>query len=131
MSEAAEAQEALPQGQLSEAERAAILTQIRATMGPRRSPLSTGPAVAVSELSGPAYLTAERVADLLQVSAKSVYRWTKDDPTIPALRIGGTVCFHRERLERWLRGREQGTPRMRRQMRAVAQSPTSKEPAGA
>jgi excisionase family DNA binding protein len=73
----------------------------------------------------------EQVADLLQVSAKSIYRWIKDDPTLPALRIGGTVRFHRERLQRWLRAREQGAPRMRRQMLPVAKSPTSKEPAGA
>ena len=38
----------------------------------------------------PAYLTAEQVRQMLQVSDKSVYRWLKDDPTMPALKIGGT-----------------------------------------
>ncbi len=56
------------------------------------------------------YLTAEQVAQMLQVSEKSVYRWALADPTMPALRIGGTVRFPRERLLRWLREREQGRP---------------------
>ncbi|MDO8475056.1 MAG: helix-turn-helix domain-containing protein [Candidatus Rokubacteria bacterium] len=64
--------------------------------------------------SQPTYLRADQVAELLQVSEKSVYRWMKADPTMPALKIGGTVRFPRERLERWLREREQGTPRLRR-----------------
>ncbi len=63
----------------------------------------------------PAYLTAEQVGQMLQVSGKSVYRWLKDDPTMPALKIGGTVRFPRERLERWLRDREQGRARPRRE----------------
>lgn len=63
--------------------------------------------------AGPAYLTAAQVGRLLQVSEKSVYRWVKADPTLPALRIGGTVRFPRERLERWLREREQGRARPR------------------
>ena len=61
------------------------------------------------------YLTAAQLAELLQVSAKSVYRWAAGDPTFPRLKIGGTVRFPRERLLRWLRAREQGLarPRMR------------------
>ena len=54
------------------------------------------------------YLTAADVADLLQVSEKSIYRWAAADPTLPTLRIGGTVRFPAERLLRWLRDREQG-----------------------
>ena len=70
----------------------------------------------------PAYLTPAEVAELLRVkNAKSVYRWMKDDPTMPALKIGGTVRFPRERLERWLRDREQGSPRPRR-VRMAAQA---------
>jgi excisionase family DNA binding protein len=57
------------------------------------------------------YLTSDQVAVLLQVSVKSIYRWAAGDPTMPALRIGGTVRFNRDRLERWLRDREQGRPR--------------------
>ena len=60
-----------------------------------------------------AYLTAEQLAELLQVSPKSVFRWATEDPTMPTLRIGRTVRFPRERLERWLAAREQGRGRAR------------------
>lgn len=63
--------------------------------------------------SRPIYLTADQVGAMLQVSDKSVYRWLKADPTMPALKIAGTVRFPRERLERWLREREQGRARPR------------------
>jgi excisionase family DNA binding protein len=66
-----------------------------------------------AKAAAPAYLTPNQVGAMLQVSDKSVYRWLKDDPTMPALKIGGTVRFPRERLERWLRDREQGRPRLR------------------
>jgi excisionase family DNA binding protein len=58
-----------------------------------------------------AYLTPTEVAEMLQLSAKSIYRLAKADPTMPMLKLGGTVRFPRERLERWLRDREQGRPR--------------------
>src|SRR5262249_8867964 len=57
------------------------------------------------------YLTAADVAEMLRVSEKSIYRWAARDPTMPALRIGGTVRFRAERLERGLRDREQGRGR--------------------
>ena len=60
------------------------------------------------------YLTAEEVATLLQASPKTVYRIAKLDPTMPMLKLGGLVRFPRERLERWLRAREQGRPLQRR-----------------
>ena len=60
------------------------------------------------------YLTATQVARWLQVSEKSVYRWAVHDPSMPALRIGGVVRFPRERLERWVRSREQGARGVRR-----------------
>ncbi len=62
-------------------------------------------------MTSPAYLTAGPVAELLQLSAKTIYRLAKADPTMPALRIGGAVRFPRERLERWLRDHEQGRGR--------------------
>lgn len=68
----------------------------------------------------PEYLTPEEVADLLRASAKSVYRWAAEDPTMPCLRIGGSkrgkVLFPRDRLMTWLRQREQGSgqPRSRK-----------------
>jgi predicted DNA-binding transcriptional regulator AlpA len=59
-----------------------------------------------------AYLTADQVGTLLQLSAKSVYRLAADDPTFPRLKLGtgrnASVRFPRERLLRWLRDREQG-----------------------
>jgi excisionase family DNA binding protein len=58
-----------------------------------------------------AYLTVEEVAELLRLSPKSIYRLVKAEPTLPALRLGGSVRFPRERLERWLRDREQGRGR--------------------
>jgi excisionase family DNA binding protein len=61
-----------------------------------------------------AYLTAEDVAALLQVSTKTVRRWAAADATMPVLKIGAVTRFPRERLERWLRGREQGPGRPRR-----------------
>lgn len=68
------------------------------------------------------YLTAAQIAELLQVSEKSVYRWASSDPTFPMLKIGGTVRFPRERLLRWLRDHEQrlGKPRMKKPVLADA-----------
>jgi len=60
-----------------------------------------------------AYLTAEQVGAMLQLSAKSIYRLAASDPTLPMLKVGGSVRFPRERLERWLRDREQGRARPR------------------
>lgn len=61
-----------------------------------------------------AYLTAGQVGELLQLSAKSVYRIAKADPTMPMLKLAGTVRFPHARLLRWLQDREQGSPRLRR-----------------
>ena len=59
------------------------------------------------------YLTPSQVADLLQVSTKSVLRWALADASMPVLKIGGTVRFPRERLLTWLRSQEQGRPAVR------------------
>ncbi len=77
------------------------------------------------------YLTAVEVSLWLQVSEKTVYRWAAADPSMPALRIGGTVRFPRERLERWLRDREQGRPRIGRPVLASAKSAPPQEARGA
>jgi excisionase family DNA binding protein len=74
------------------------------------------------------YLTATQVARWLQVSEKSVYRWAAHDPSMPALRIGGVIRFPRERLERWVRSREQGTGGARRGRQSG--SPATPEPLG-
>jgi excisionase family DNA binding protein len=60
------------------------------------------------------YLTPAQVSELLQVSEKSLYRWAAEDRSMPVLRMGRrTLRFPRERLERWLAGREQGRGRPR------------------
>lgn len=65
-------------------------------------------------------MTAAEVAELLQVSTKTVYRWASEDATMPLLRIGGVVRFPRERFLRWLRQHEQGLGRAHRTMRVPA-----------
>ena len=49
-----------------------------------------------------AYFTAADVADLLQVSTKTVSRWALEDSTMPATKIGRVVRFERAALMRWL-----------------------------
>ena len=80
------------------------------------------------------YLVPGQVAELLQLSVKSIYRLAKDNPDMPALKLGGTVRFPKERLLRWLQDREQGRParpRMPHQVRAVANPASGKEHASA
>lgn len=74
------------------------------------------------------YLTATQVVRWLQVSEKSVYRWATHDPSMPALRLGGVIRFPRERLERWVRSREQGIGGARRVRQSG--SPATPEPLG-
>lgn len=62
----------------------------------------------------PEYLTGQEVAMMLQVSVKTIWRWVKLDPTMPALTFGHTVRFHRIRLLAWLKTREQGAGRGKR-----------------
>jgi hypothetical protein len=69
----------------------------------------------------PVYLTPEEVAGMLRfASVTSVYRLAKSEPTLPVLRTGAGknahILFPRERLLKWLRDREQGAPRMRKQV---------------
>lgn len=73
----------------------------------------------------PAYFTPDEVAELLRVSEKTVSRWAAKDPTLPVLRIGGTVRFPRERLLRWLHAREQGQ-RTSNPMRSVRNPASAK-----
>lgn len=75
----------------------------------------------------PIYVTVDQVAAMLQVSPFTVYSWVRVDLTMPCLRIGGVLRFHRERLMKWLHQREQGNPRTR-QLRSCA-TPPSRKPA--
>jgi excisionase family DNA binding protein len=54
------------------------------------------------------YLTPEDVAELLQVSPKTVSRWSLEDATMPALRRGRVLRFRRDALMAWLQRHEQG-----------------------
>jgi excisionase family DNA binding protein len=54
----------------------------------------------------PVYLTPAQAAELLQVSEKTVSRWSLEDATIPVMRRGRVVRFHRERLLAWLERQE-------------------------
>lgn len=58
------------------------------------------------DASLPAYLTPQQVAELLQVSVKSVTRWAATDASMPVLRRGRVVRFDRERLLAWLARQE-------------------------
>lgn len=59
------------------------------------------------------YIPAEQLAEMIQVSHKTIYRWAAEDATMPTLRIGGVVRFPRDRVLRWLQAREQGFGRAR------------------
>ncbi len=61
----------------------------------------------------PVYFTPAEVAELLQVDEKTVSRWSLEDASMPVLRRGRVVRFHRERLMLWLERQE---PRGSRQM---------------
>ena len=68
---------------------------------------------------GAMYLTVRQVAELLQVSTRTVQRLVESEPTLPVLKLGGVLRFPRARLERWLRDREAGAPRTRSQVRST------------
>lgn len=79
---------------------------------------------------GRAYLTPDQVAELLQVGRKTVLRWLAADPTMPAIRLGGTVRFPEDRLMRWLRDRESGGQRTPYQLRPAPKPAPGQEAAG-
>src|SRR3989442_2542654 len=70
----------------------------------------------------PAYFTPAQVAELLQVSVKSVSRWALEDASMPVLRRGRVVRFERERLLAWLARQE---PRAARRSTRTAQEATN------
>src|SRR2546422_7484338 len=103
-----------PQGEASHPARLdGYGAQVRGIASTRPKPQTTTGATAE-------YLTAGQIAELLQVSEKSVYRWAAGDPTFPMLKIGGTVRFPPERLINWLRKREQGVGRAGIRKRGLA-----------
>ncbi len=71
-----------------------------------------GPSEQIKTASTPKYLTPEAVADMLHVSISTVYRWASLDASMPATRVGKTVRFRADLLDRWLTAQ---TQRSRRQ----------------
>jgi len=66
------------------------------------------------------YLTPAQVAELLQVSEKTVSRWALEDASMPVLRRGRVVRFERERLLAWLARQEpRGAQRSTRSAQAA------------
>jgi len=59
------------------------------------------------------YLSPAQVAELLQISVKTVYRIAGTDASMPATRVGKAVRFRADLLDRWLSTR---TQRSRRQI---------------
>src|SRR5437899_1812499 len=81
-------------------------------------PLSPAPSEPFKPASTHHYLNATQVARLLQCDVTTVYRLASSDVSMPALRLGGLVRFHRERLLAWLEAHEQGRSRGRRRLTA-------------
>jgi excisionase family DNA binding protein len=52
------------------------------------------------------YLTPAQAAELLQVSEKTITRWSLVDASMPVIRRGRVVRFHRGRLLDWLQRQE-------------------------
>jgi predicted DNA-binding transcriptional regulator AlpA len=96
---------------------------------------STPSAASTSGPTPAEYMTPNQVGELLQLSAKSVYRLASSDPTFPLLKLGAgrnaTVRFPRERLLRWLEQRTQGARPMRRPVLSIAKPATDKVAGGA
>ena len=87
-----------------------------------RQPTAQAPAVE------PEYLLPGEVATMLRLSEKSIYRLVKLEPSMPAIKLGGTVRFPRERLLKWLHTREQGRGQpMRQKMRPARKSAPAQE----
>jgi len=63
--------------------------------------------------AAPQYFTPAQVAELLQVSDKTIYRMASMDSSMPATRFGKAVRFRADLLARWLDAR---TQRSRRQL---------------
>jgi hypothetical protein len=59
-----------------------------------------------------AYWTSPEFGAVVKLSAKSIYRLAKKDPTFPCVWIGGSLRIPRDRALKWLRDREQGSRRL-------------------
>jgi excisionase family DNA binding protein len=66
------------------------------------------------------YLNAAQLADLLSVNRSTIGRWAATDPTMPAIRIAGTVRFRLDQIEAWIGAKTQGQGASRAQRRQRA-----------
>lgn len=49
------------------------------------------------------YLNVRSLARMLDVAEQSVYKWAKDG-TIPSVKVGRSLRFSRQAIEKWLEG---------------------------
>ena len=57
-------------------------------------------------MSALVYLTAAQVGELLQVSPKTISRWSLEDASMPVTRLPGRVMrFEEQALHRWLQAK--------------------------
>jgi len=77
---------------------------------------------APNDVTPPLFITVEEAAQLVNVDAKTVGRWSREDATFPVLRRGRVVRVHRERYVAWL---ERQMPRGSRTHGATTSQPTA------
>ena len=58
------------------------------------------------------YWTPVEFGGVVRLSAKSVYRLVKDDPSFPVVKILGSIRIPKDRALKWLDARTQGRPRL-------------------
>ncbi|MGH7391936.1 MAG: helix-turn-helix domain-containing protein [Candidatus Rokuibacteriota bacterium] len=66
----------------------------------------TAPSDRIESGSTPTWLTADDLAAMLQVSSKTISRWTLREG-LPALRIGKVTRYDRAAVDRWLARQQQ------------------------
>lgn len=59
-------------------------------------------------------LRTEDVAELLDVTVRTLERWRRDGAGPPYVAFGGTIRYHPARVSAWVASHEQGTPSQNR-----------------
>jgi excisionase family DNA binding protein len=73
------------------------------------SGITVGLAATQHARSEPKWLISSDVAELLQISSRTVQRIALSDASMPVTRLGRLVRFERQALRRWLERRTQGS----------------------
>ncbi len=81
--------------------------------------ISTAPTEPTKMASTLRYLNAAQLADLLGVNRSTISRWAATDPSMPAIRIAGTLRFRLDQVEAWIAAKTQGQGARRAQQRAM------------